>query len=96
MVYNKKSTFKAEIFSCKLIRNYKYFRKRGNGMLKLFKKLKMFSLLVVGVLVFVLLQSLCELYIPTLMADIVDNGILNQDIAYVVSVGIKMLLFTLE
>jgi len=64
-------------------------------MLKLFKRLNMFASLVIGVLVFVLLQSLCELYIPTLMADIVDNGILNGDIAYVVNVGIKMLLFTL-
>ncbi len=64
-------------------------------MIKMFKKLKPFALSVIGVLIFVLLQSLCELYIPTLMADIVDNGILNGNIAYVINVGIKMLLFTL-
>lgn len=64
-------------------------------MLKLFKRLKPLALSVAGVLVFVLLQSLCDLYIPTLMADIVDVGIAGGDIAYVISVGIKMLIFTL-
>lgn len=64
-------------------------------MLKLFKKLKVFTLPVVGVLIFVLLQSLCDLYIPTLMADIVDNGILNGDVSYVINVGVIMLLFTI-
>jgi len=64
-------------------------------MLKLFKKLKAFTLPVSGVLIFVLLQSLCDLYIPTLMADIVDNGILNGDVSYVINVGVIMLLFTI-
>lgn len=64
-------------------------------MLKLFKKLKPFTLSIVGVLIFVLLQSLCDLYIPTLMADIVDNGILNNDVSYVINVGVIMLLATL-
>jgi len=64
-------------------------------MLKLFKKLKPFSLSIAGVLIFVLLQSLCDLYIPTLMADIVDNGILNNDVSYVINVGLIMLLATL-
>lgn len=64
-------------------------------MLKLFKKLKPLSLPVAGVLLFVLLQSLCDLYIPTLMADIVDVGIAGQDISYVIKVGIKMLGFTM-
>lgn len=44
---------------------------------------------------FVLLQSLCDLYIPTLMADIVDNGILKGNVTYVIKIGTKMLLFTL-
>nr|WP_312577139.1 ABC transporter ATP-binding protein [Sedimentibacter sp.] len=64
-------------------------------MLKLFKKLKKFKVQVAGVLISVLLQSLCDLYIPALMADIVDNGILKGDVSYVISIGIKMLAFTL-
>lgn len=64
-------------------------------MLKLFKKLKKFKVQVAGVLIFVLLQSLCDLYIPALMADIVDNGILKGNISYVINIGIKMLIFTL-
>lgn len=63
-------------------------------MLKLFKRLKPEALPVIGVLAFVLLQSLCDLYIPALMADIVDNGILKSDISYVVHVGVIMILFT--
>ncbi len=63
-------------------------------MIKMFKRLKPFSLSVFGVIFFVLLQSLCDLYIPKLMADIVNNGILNNNINYVYTTGIKMLLFT--
>lgn len=63
-------------------------------MIKMFKRLKPFSLSVFGVIFFVLLQSLCDLYIPKLMADIVNNGILNNNIDYVFTTGIKMLLFT--
>ena len=64
-------------------------------MLKLFKRLKKFKVQVAGVLIFVLLQSLCDLYIPALMADIVDNGILKGNVSYVINIGIKMLIFTL-
>jgi len=64
-------------------------------MLKLFKKLKKFYAMIAGVLVFVLLQTLCDLYIPSLMADIVNNGILKNNVSYVINVGIKMLMFTL-
>jgi ATP-binding cassette subfamily B protein len=64
-------------------------------MLKLFKRLKKFKIQVAGVLIFIFLQTLCDLYIPALMADIVDNGILKGDVLYVTNVGIKMLSFTL-
>ncbi|MDF2677715.1 MAG: transporter, ATP-binding protein, partial [Bacillota bacterium] len=63
-------------------------------MIKIFKRLKPFSLSIIGVIFFVLLQSLCDLYIPKLMADIVNDGILNNNINYVLTTGIKMLLFT--
>ena len=64
-------------------------------MFKMFKRLKPYALSVAGVLFFVFFQSLCELYIPSLMADIVDSGILKGDINYVVKTGAYMLLFTL-
>ncbi len=64
-------------------------------MLKIFKKLKSFSVMIAGVLIFVLLQTLCDLNIPSLMADIVNNGILKNDVSYVINTGVKMLVFTL-
>lgn len=64
-------------------------------MLKIFKKLKSFSVMISGVLIFVLLQTLCDLNIPSLMADIVNNGILKNNVPYVINSGIKMLIFTL-
>jgi len=43
-------------------------------------------------MVFVFLQSLSELYLPTLMSDIVDTGVVNGDINYIVRIGGWMIL----
>lgn len=56
-------------------------------MLKLFRYLKPFRLFVIGVLVFVFLQTLSDLYLPTLMADIVDKGVSTGDKAYIWKIG---------
>ncbi len=61
-------------------------------MLKLFRLLKPYKGLIAGVLFLVLLQSLSELYLPTLMADIVDIGIVDGDTAYILKIGGFMLL----
>lgn len=49
-------------------------------------------MIIAGVLFLVLLQSLSELYLPTLMADIVDTGIVKGDTGYIWKVGGFMLL----
>ncbi|GAA4164819.1 ABC transporter ATP-binding protein [Gryllotalpicola daejeonensis] len=51
--------------------------------------------LLVGVLVFQLAQSLAALYLPTLNADIIDNGVAKGDTGYIMRVGAWMLLVTL-
>lgn len=61
-------------------------------MLKLLKYLKPFAPSVVTVLIFLFLQSLAELYLPTLMSDIVDIGIIQGDTPYILRVGGIMLL----
>lgn len=61
-------------------------------MLKLFKYLKPFSQSVALVLVLVFFQSLADLYLPTLMSDIVDTGIVKGDTSYILRVGAFMLL----
>lgn len=61
-------------------------------MLKLFRFLQRYRLFVVLVLIFVFLQTLSDLYLPTLMADIVDIGLQNGDTAYIWKIGGYMLL----
>lgn len=63
-------------------------------MLKLFRFLKPFRWLVALVLLLILLQSLCELYLPTLMSDIVDKGVIPGRTSYIWRVGGFMLLVT--
>ncbi|SJM47956.1 ABC transporter ATP-binding protein [Gulosibacter sp. 10] len=48
--------------------------------------------LVLGVLVFQLLQALGALYLPTLNADIINNGVAQGDVGYIWRVGAFMLL----
>ncbi|MUT66907.1 ABC transporter ATP-binding protein [Paenibacillus sp. NEAU-GSW1] len=61
-------------------------------MLKLFRFLKPYRLFVAFVLFFVFLQTLADLYLPTLMADIVDIGVTKGDTPYIWKVGGIMLL----
>ncbi|GAC1350964.1 MAG: ABC transporter ATP-binding protein [Ktedonobacteraceae bacterium] len=60
----------------------------------LIRFLKPYRASVAFVFVLVFLQSLANLYLPTLMADIVDKGIVKGDTAYILHVGGIMLLFT--
>ena len=61
-------------------------------MFKLIKFLRPYSTQVVCVLTLVLFQSLFELYLPNLMSNIVDKGIVNGDINYIMRLGGLMLL----
>lgn len=61
-------------------------------MTQLLKFLRPYTNTVVAVLVLLFFQSLGELYLPTLMADIVDKGIVNGDTRYIISIGGLMLL----
>lgn len=47
---------------------------------------------MLAVLILVLLQSLSELYLPTLMSDIVDKGVVTGDTHYIWKIGGFMLL----
>lgn len=51
--------------------------------------------LLIGVIVFQLAQALLSLWLPTLNADITDNGIAKGDTAYIMAVGAEMLGVTL-
>ena len=61
-------------------------------MIKLFKHLRPFAAVVAVILALVLVQALADLYLPTLMADIVDIGVVQNNIDYIWRVGGFMLL----
>ena len=61
-------------------------------MVKLLKNLKPYWLSIVGVVLFVFLQAISELFLPTLMSNVVDIGVVNGDINYILRIGGLMLL----
>ncbi len=61
-------------------------------MIKLFRFLKPYTKYVVAVLILLFLQTIAELYLPTLMSDIVNKGIVNGDTNYIIEIGGFMLL----
>ena len=64
-------------------------------MRKLFRYLTPYKLLIVLIVGFIFIQTLSELFLPTLMSDIIDNGVINQDIPYIIKIGTFMLVVTL-
>ncbi|MEO7020621.1 MAG: ABC transporter ATP-binding protein [Ktedonobacteraceae bacterium] len=64
-------------------------------MIKLMRFFRPYRMLIMVVLVLAFAQTMANLYLPTLMADIVDTGIVNKDIGYIWRVGGLMLLVTI-
>ncbi|MBP3964898.1 ABC transporter ATP-binding protein [Paenibacillus lignilyticus] len=64
-------------------------------MMKLLRMLRPYRIPVSFVLLFVFLQSLSDLYLPTLLADIVDKGVVQGDNPYIWRIGGLMLLIAL-
>lgn len=61
-------------------------------MLRLVRFLKPYKKVVIAILLLTLLQTLGTLYIPTLTAEIVNNGVAKGDISYIMKTGAFMLL----
>ncbi|WP_238883551.1 ABC transporter ATP-binding protein [Clostridium sp. YIM B02551] len=64
-------------------------------MIKLLRFLKKYSLQVCAVLVLIFLQVMAELNLPNIMSSIVDTGIVNSDVDYILKEGGIMLLVAL-
>ena len=60
-------------------------------MLKLLKKIKPFWLPISVITVLVFIQAIAELFLPNIMSDIVDIGIVNGDTNYIMRQGLVML-----
>jgi ATP-binding cassette subfamily B multidrug efflux pump len=61
--------------------------RRSRGVIKLLRFLKPYRILLVVVLVLAFAQAMALLYLPTLMADIVKNGIVQEDTGYIWRTG---------
>ncbi|MCQ6282170.1 ABC transporter ATP-binding protein [Bacillus sp. EB600] len=60
-------------------------------MLRLLKYLKPFTAMIIAVLAFVFLQTLSDLYLPTLMGDIINKGVMQGDTGKIMQIGGLML-----
>ena len=54
-------------------------------MLKLFRLLKQYSLQIVAIVLLIFTQVLANLYLPSLMADIINKGIVQKDVVQTIS-----------
>ena len=61
-------------------------------MLKLLKHLRPFTLAIILALALLFFHSLSELFLPTLMAEIVDEGVVKGDTSFILQLGGLMLL----
>ncbi|GGH66614.1 ABC transporter ATP-binding protein [Paenibacillus silvae] len=64
-------------------------------MMKLFRMLKPYRTPIIFILGLIFLQTMAELYLPTLMADIVNFGIVKGDVPYIWKIGGFMLLIAI-
>jgi ATP-binding cassette, subfamily B, multidrug efflux pump len=63
-------------------------------MLKLFRFLKPYALSIAAILALTFVGVMADLSLPNLMADIINKGVMNGDTAYIVKIGLRMMLYT--
>jgi len=79
-------------------------------MIKLFRFLKQYTVQIIAIVILIFIQVLANLYLPTLMADVVDKGIVQKNtlqtisflgfsgtykgIDYIIRIGIIMLIIS--
>jgi len=64
-------------------------------MLNMFRFLKPWRWSITGLMTLVAIQVMSDLFLPTLMADIIDKGVMRGDTDYILKIGGYMLLITL-
>lgn len=64
-------------------------------MKKTFSYLLSYKKVIAVIFLLVFIQALSQLFLPTLMGDIVDNGVVVGDVPYIWKIGFVMLLVTL-
>ena len=64
-------------------------------MKKILKFLKPYTIFIIIGFFFTFVQSILNLYLPNLMSDILNNGVIKQDIDSIWSYGLEMIIITL-
>ncbi|QVK16836.1 ABC transporter ATP-binding protein [Mycoplasmatota bacterium] len=63
-------------------------------MLKVYKNLKPFIFYIILVVIFTGIQALLQLRLPKIMGNMVNQGVMTQDVDFVMSEGLEMLVVT--
>ena len=63
-------------------------------MKKILKFLKPYTIFIIIGFIFTFVQSILNLYLPNLMSDILNNGVIKQDIDSIWSYGLEMIIIT--
>ena len=64
-------------------------------MIIVFEYMSGYMGMLFGTLSLLIIQAICDLTLPDYMSDIVNTGVLNGNVAFIVQIGVKMLLVTL-
>jgi len=64
-------------------------------MKKLMRYLRPYKWQALIIILLTAMQSISQLYLPNLMADIVNKGVVGQDVGLIIEIGLTMLGFTL-
>jgi ATP-binding cassette subfamily B protein len=64
-------------------------------MIMVFEYMSEYSGMLLVTLALLVVQAICDLTLPDYMADIVNTGVLNGNVGFIVQIGFKMLLITL-
>ncbi|MGH4139564.1 ABC transporter ATP-binding protein [Clostridium sp.] len=63
-------------------------------MIKLYRYLDEFTTQIAAIIVLIFFQVIANLYLPTLSSDIIDKGIVNNDLNYIIRIGGLMLIIS--
>jgi len=78
-----------------ILKTYTYFKNERGNKLSVFKDFKRYKFLVLIVLILTFANTIGELLLPKMMSQIIDIGVTDQNISYILRLGTLMIGVTL-
>ena len=78
-----------------ILKTYTYFIDERGNKLSVFKDFKRYKFLVLIVLILTFANTIGELLLPKMMSQIIDVGVTDQNISYILRLGTLMIGVTL-